>query len=61
MDDLEKIKHNLASSAEWKQIKQIELDKIVYLSSGVSDPLMLKGMLRTIYDIDNWIKRENKE
>ena len=58
--DLDRIKHDLASSKEWKQIKQIELDKIVNLSAGVIDPLILKGMLKTIYDIDNWIIK-NKE
>ena len=51
MTDLDKLKHNLASSDVWRQIKLIELDKIVNLSAGITDPLIIKGMLRTIYDI----------
>ena len=62
MDILEKdkLKHNLASSDIWKQIKQIELDKIMNLSSGITEPLIMKGMLRAINDIDNW-KIQEKE
>lgn len=50
----EKLKNQLASSDIWKQIKQIELDKIVNLSDGITDPVIIKGMLKTINDIEHW-------
>jgi len=59
MQETDKLKDKLASSDVWEQIKTIELNRIVNLSDGITDPLIIKGMLRTIYDIDNWkIKRE---
>ena len=59
MTELDKLKHSLASSDVWMQIKQIELDKIMRMSEELTDPLIIKGMLRTIKDIEDWRKGDN--
>ncbi len=53
-NEINKEKHQLATSEVWKKIKQHELDAIVKLSGGVSEPLIIKGMLRVINDIEHW-------
>lgn len=57
----EKLKHSLASNENWKMIKHFQLDKIVSMSAGVTEPLLIKGMLRTIFDIDSWIKNSEEK
>lgn len=52
--EIERMKCNLAASSSWADIRKLELDSIVEKSAGVTDPVLIKGMLRTIYEIDHW-------
>lgn len=61
-------KNNLVNSAEWQRIRKLQLDRIVNLSTGNTDPLIIVGMLRNIANTDKWSEefnskkaKENKE
>jgi hypothetical protein len=58
-------KNNLVNSDEWKRIRDLQLDRIVTLSTGNTDPLIIVGMLRSIANTDKWredfINRKGKE
>lgn len=61
-------KNNLVNSAEWQRIRKLQLDRIVNLSTGNTDSLIIVGMLRNIANTDKWSEefnskkaKENKE
>ncbi len=61
-------KNNLVNSDEWQRIRKLQLDRIVNLSTGNTDPLIIVGMLRNIANTDKWSEdfnsrkaKENKE
>lgn len=48
------IRHRLVTSEEWQEIRKRALDKVVKLSKGASEPLIIQGMLNLIDDVDIW-------
>lgn len=59
------LKNNLVNSQEWEQIRELQLNKIVELSTSNIEPLVIVGMLRNIANTDKWAKeyisRKEKE
>ncbi len=47
-------KFNLIGSAEYKRIKELQLENILRLANSDIEPLVLKGMLKNIADTDKW-------
>lgn len=47
-------KLDLINSEIYSKIKSYQLENIVKLSNSDIDPLMLKGMLKVIFDTDKW-------
>jgi len=54
-------RNQLANSKEWAEIKQNQLERVLELSRGQTDPLILKGMLLNIADTDRWKKQFETE
>ena len=61
-------KNNLVNSDEWQRIRKLQLDRIVNLSTGNTDPLIIVVMLLNIENTDKWSEdfnsrkeKENKE
>lgn len=64
MTDIEILqeKADLIKSAQYKKIREYQLEKIVDLSSSDVDEKELKGMLRLIKHTDSWLNDyENKK
>lgn len=64
MTDIEILqeKADLIKSAQYKKIREHQLEKIVDLSSSDIDEKELKGMLRLIKHTDSWLNDyENKK
>ena len=47
-------KFNLVGSVEYQKIKKYQLENILKLANSDIEPLVLKGMLKTIADTDKW-------
>ena len=47
-------KFNLLGSVEYQKIKNYQLENILKLANSDIEPLVLKGMLKTIADTDKW-------
>ncbi|MBQ7764295.1 hypothetical protein IJ384_02875 [bacterium] len=47
-------KYELICSAEYQKIRQFQLENILKLSNSETEPLIIKGMLKTIADTDKW-------
>ena len=47
-------KFNLVGSDEYQKIKKYQLENILKLANSDIEPLVLKGMLKTISDTDKW-------
>ncbi len=56
MPDLDLLteKNNLITTPVYKRIRELQLNNIVELSNSQTDPLIIKGMLKNIYDTDKW-------
>lgn len=50
-------KNQLVNSQQWERIKKFQLENIIRLSGGDTDPLIIKGMLKNIHDTDKWEKQ----
>lgn len=64
MTDIEILqeKADLIKSAQYKKIREYQLEKIVDLSSSDIDEKEIKGMLRLIKHTDSWLNDyENKK
>lgn len=64
MTDIEILqeKADLVKSAQYKKVREYQLEKIVDLSSSDIDEKELKGMLRLIKHTDSWVNDyENKK
>lgn len=62
MDRDELIRRNrLATSDEWKEIKQLFVEKIIDLSRGTTNPERLQGMLSLLYEPNVWITNYESE
>lgn len=64
MTDIEILQEraDLIKSAQYKKIREYQLEKIVDLSSSDIDEKELKGMLRLIKHTDSWLNDyENKK
>lgn len=49
-------RYRLATSAEWEQIRELFLKKIVSFSKGTKSPELLQGMLQLIDIPNGWIE-----
>lgn len=47
-------KYKLICSDEYKEIRKLQLDNILSLVNSSIEPLVIKGMLKTITDTDKW-------
>ena len=47
-------KFDLVGSPAYKRIKELQLENILKLANSDIEPLVLKGMLKTIADTDKW-------
>lgn len=47
-------KFDLVGSTAYKRIKELQLENILKLANSDIEPLVLKGMLKTIADTDKW-------
>lgn len=54
--DILRSKYQLAKSKEWQLIKAYMFENIKNLSIGDTDSLVIKGMLKNIYDTDKWVR-----
>lgn len=56
MTDLDLLteKNNLINTPVYKRIRELQLNNIVELANSQTDPLIIKGMLKNIYDTDKW-------
>jgi len=54
--ELAKFKASLISGGTYKDIRDLQLKKILELSKSDIEPLELKGMLKLIASTDNWAK-----
>lgn len=61
-------KFELVDSSTYKRIRELQLENILRLANSDANPLIIKGMLKTIADTDKWEneykaehKRLNKE
>lgn len=58
MDELKiaTYRYELVTSTVYESIRQEQLNHIIQLSNSQTDPTLLKGMLKLIYDTDKWKK-----
>lgn len=49
-------RYELATSDVWKQIRELLLDKIVYLAKGTTSPEQIQGMLKIVDIPSDWIE-----
>ncbi len=58
MDELKiaTYRYELVTSTIYESIRQEQLNHIIQLSNSQTDPTLLKGMLKLIYDTDKWKK-----
>lgn len=54
-------KYDLVCSSVYKQIKEFQLENIIRLANTDTNPLIIKGMLKTIADTDKWENEFKKE
>ena len=54
-------KFNLLGSVEYQKIKSYQIENILRLANSDIEPLVLKGMLKTIADTDKWETEFKKE
>ena len=54
-------KFDLVGSPAYKRIKELQLENILRLANSDIEPLVLKGMLKTIADTDKWETEFKKE
>ena len=54
-------KFDLVCSPAYKRIKELQLENILKLANSDIEPLVLKGMLKTIADTDKWETEFKKE
>ena len=47
-------KYKLICSDEYQEIRKLQLDHILSLVNSSIEPLVIKGMLKTITDTDKW-------
>lgn len=47
-------KFDLVGSPAYKRIRELQLENILKLANSDIEPLVLKGMLKTIADTDKW-------
>lgn len=52
--DLLQKKAELIEGNDYKRIRQLQLERIVNLSNTQIDPVIFKGMVKMIYDTDQW-------
>lgn len=52
---------DLVGSPTYKRIKELQLENILKLANSDIEPLVLKGMLKTIADTDKWETEFKKE
>lgn len=54
-------KFDLVGLPAYKRIKELQLENILRLANSDIEPLVLKGMLKTIADTDKWETEFKKE
>lgn len=54
-------KFELVCSPIYKRIRELQLENILKLANSDIEPLVLKGMLKTIADTDKWDSEFKKE
>lgn len=54
-------KFDLVGSPAYKRIRELQLENILRLANSDIEPLVLKGMLKTIADTDKWETEFKKE
>ena len=54
-------KFDLVGSPAYKRIKELQLENILRLANSDIEPIVLKGMLKTIADTDKWETEFKKE
>ena len=54
-------KFELVGSPIYKRIRELQLENILKLANSDIEPLVLKGMLKTIADTDKWDSEFKKE
>ncbi len=47
-------KFDLVGSSTYKRIKELQIENILRLANTDINPLIIKGMLKTIADTDKW-------
>lgn len=47
-------KFDLVGSATYQRIRELQLENILKLANSDIEPLVIKGMLKTIADTDKW-------
>jgi len=47
-------KYNLICSDEYQAVRKLQLEHILSLVNSSIEPLVIKGMLKTIADTDKW-------
>jgi hypothetical protein len=47
-------KYNLVNSGQYKRVRELQIEHILKLSNGAADPVFIKGMIKLIYDTNEW-------